>query len=292
MFDLGKPEFETGTQCSVMLLSDLVEHVEKACSERLNFDVLFSSLFLFYQNRRLEMFLCPTEIPSRCSLAQCSSANNYTVHREIMSASACTKIKQYRFGECSVIVRLLKLYRPRTLWTNWLFYEVLWLQFAGSWIKCAVLSLFIRYGSTWTEKHRRQHCGAEREVSADLHCKWKWYSCFKVQFQKIYLHWLQYRGSFNHAFVQRWLKQTFRPCTHPPTSHPLLSFPFLFENGACMCWLNVFKLPEVLIIQTVSKDFIDRKKRDENDVQRVWIRYFGVLHHQQGRYEEKLSLVQ
>ena len=65
----------------------------------------FSSLFLFYQNHRLEMFLCPTEIPSRCSLAQCSSAYNYTVHREIMSASACTKIKLHRFGECSVIVR-------------------------------------------------------------------------------------------------------------------------------------------------------------------------------------------
>ena len=33
------------------------------------------------------------------------------------------------------------------------------------------------------------------------------------------------------------------------------------------------------------------KKRDENDVQRVWVQYFGVLHHQQGRYKEKLSLV-
>ena len=32
------------------------------------------------------------------------------------------------------------------------------------------------------------------------------------------------------------------------------------------------------------------KKRDENGVQKVWIRYFGVLQHQQGRYEEKLSL--
>ena len=33
------------------------------------------------------------------------------------------------------------------------------------------------------------------------------------------------------------------------------------------------------------------KKRDENDVQKVWIQYFGVLHHQQGRCKEKLSLV-
>ena len=32
-------------------------------------------------------------------------------------------------------------------------------------------------------------------------------------------------------------------------------------------------------------------KQDENDVQKVWIRFFGVLHHQQGRYKEKLSLV-
>ena len=40
----------------------------------------------------------------------------------------------------------------------------------------------------------------------------------------------------------------------------------------------------------VSNDFIDQK-RDEKDVQRSLIRYFGVLHHQQGRYLEKLSLV-
>ena len=33
------------------------------------------------------------------------------------------------------------------------------------------------------------------------------------------------------------------------------------------------------------------KKRDENDAQKVWVRYFGVLHHQQGRYKEKLLLV-
>ena len=33
------------------------------------------------------------------------------------------------------------------------------------------------------------------------------------------------------------------------------------------------------------------KKRDENDVQKVRIRYFDVLHHQLGRYKEKLSLV-
>ena len=35
------------------------------------------------------------------------------------------------------------------------------------------------------------------------------------------------------------------------------------------------------------------KKRDEIDAQKVWIRYFGVLHvhHQQGRFKEKLSLV-
>ena len=32
------------------------------------------------------------------------------------------------------------------------------------------------------------------------------------------------------------------------------------------------------------------KKRDENDVQKVWIRYFGVLHHQRGKYKEKMSL--
>ena len=31
------------------------------------------------------------------------------------------------------------------------------------------------------------------------------------------------------------------------------------------------------------------KKRDEKDVQKVWIRYFSVLHHQQSRYKEKLS---
>ena len=39
----------------------------------------------------------------------------------------------------------------------------------------------------------------------------------------------------------------------------------------------------------VSKDFTKlTKKRDENDVQKVWIRYFGVLHHQQGRSKEKM----
>ena len=35
------------------------------------------------------------------------------------------------------------------------------------------------------------------------------------------------------------------------------------------------------------KGFYWPKQRDENDVQKFWIRYFGVLHHQQGRSKEK-----
>ena len=44
-----------------------------------------------------------------------------------------------------------------------------------------------------------------------------------------------------------------------------------------------------------TSDLVDQgsfaKKRDENDVQKVWIQYFGVLHYQQGRYKGKLSFV-
>ena len=37
--------------------------------------------------------------------------------------------------------------------------------------------------------------------------------------------------------------------------------------------------------ENFSKDFIAiDQKRDEKDVQKNMIRYFGVLHHQQGRY--------
>ena len=46
--------------------------------------------------------------------------------------------------------------------------------------------------------------------------------------------------------------------------------------GFCARWRSL-KLQRILLT----------KKRDENDVQKVWVRYFGVLHHQQGRYERR-----
>ena len=81
-----------------------------------------------------------------------------------------------------------------------------------------------------------------------------------VILQKIYYHW---RRAFRFETFGRKKAKTFQ-CLHNTVND--LQF-----------------LTRILKFQRVSLT----KKRDENDVQKVWVRYFGVLHHQQGRYERR-----
>ena len=97
---------------------------------------------------------------------------------------------------------------------------------------------------------------------------------------------------------------TLRPATHLARSNHRLLWAAIMHTPHCkhvhlrtliiMCTLRK-KISLIEKKKQCTKVKFQRilltKKRDENDVQKVWIRYFGVLHHQQGRYKEKLSLV-